>query len=62
MREYQVQIKETLAMTVTVEAESAAQAREIVEKGWKNQDYILDADHFKGVTFTVPSKNRDYER
>jgi hypothetical protein len=61
MKEYQVLIKETLAMTVTVEAESAAQAREIAERNWKNQDYILDADHFKGVTFTSP-KNRDYER
>ena len=61
MKEYQVLIKETLAMTVTVEAENAAQAREIVEKRYKDSDYILDADHFKGVTFTTP-KNRDYER
>ena len=62
MKEYQVLIKETLEMTVTVEAESAAQAKEITERNWKNQDYILDADHFKGVTFTVPQKNREYER
>ena len=62
MKEYQVQIKETLAMTVTVEAESAARAREIVEKRYKDCDYILDADHFQGVVFTVPTKNRDYER
>ena len=61
MKEYQIRITETLAMTVTVEAENAAQAREIVERNYKNSDYILDADHFKGVTFTVP-KNRDYER
>jgi hypothetical protein len=61
MKEYQVQIKETLAMTITVEAENAAQARDLVERAYKNSDYILDADHFQGVTFTVP-KNRDYER
>ena len=61
MKEYDVKIKETLEMTVTVEAESAAQAREIAEQNWKNQDYILDADHFKGVTFTVPTRN-DRER
>ncbi len=61
MKEYQVQIKETLSMTVTVEAESAAQAREIAERNWKNSDYILDDTHFQGVTFTIP-KNRDYER
>jgi len=61
MKEYEIRIQETLAMTVTVEAENAAQARDIAECNWKNGDYILDADHFKGVTFTVP-KNRDYER
>lgn len=36
MKEYQVQIKETFAMTVTVETESAARAREIVERQWKS--------------------------
>ena len=64
MKEYQVPIKEILAMTVTVEAESAAQARDIVEKRYNDSDYILDADHFKGVTFTVtpPQKERGMER
>lgn len=57
MKEYDVKIRETLEMTVTVEAENAAQAREIVERNWKNSDYVLDADHFKGVTFTVPSRS-----
>jgi len=61
MKEYTIRITETLAKAVTVEAENAAQAREIVERQWKNGDYILDADHFQGVTFTLP-KNRDYER
>jgi len=61
MREYTIKIKETLEMTVKIEAENAAQAREIAERNWKNQDYILDADHFKGVTFTsLPIK--EYER
>ena len=57
MKEYQVCIKETLAMTVIVEAASAAQARELVEQNWENSEYILDADHFQGVTFTVPSRS-----
>ena len=56
MKEYKVQIKETLAMTVTVEADNAAQAREIAERNWINSEYILTADHFKGVTFTVPTR------
>ena len=54
MKEYQVQIKELLSMIVTVEAENAIKARKIVEQKWKDGDYILDADHFKGVVFTVP--------
>ena len=64
MKEYQVQNKEVLAMIVTVEAESAAQAREIVEKRYNDSDYILDADHFKGVTFAAipPQKERGMER
>ena len=57
MREYNVLIKETLEMTVTVEAGSAAQAREIVERNWKNSEYVLDAEHFKGVTFTSPTRS-----
>lgn len=61
MKEYDVKIKETLEMTVTVEAENAAQARELVEKNYRNCDYVLDVDHFQGVTFTVP-QNRNYER
>jgi hypothetical protein len=64
MKEFPVRIRETLEMTVTVEAENAAQAREIVEKRYHDSDYILDADHFKGVTFTAspPQKERGMER
>ena len=56
MREYKVQIRELLEMTVTVEAISARQAMEIVEKGHKNSEYILDASHYKGVVFRVPAR------
>ncbi|HCC34785.1 MAG TPA: hypothetical protein DEQ02_03805 [Ruminococcaceae bacterium] len=61
MKEYKVRIRETLEMIVTVEADNAAQAREIVERNWKDSEYVLDAAHFTGVTFTVPSRN-DRER
>jgi len=61
MKEYQVTIRELLEKTVTLEAKTALEARDIVEKGWQNGDYILDADHFKGVTFA--SKHRaEWER
>ena len=63
MKTYHVRIRETLEMLVTVEAESMAQAKQIAEKGYKNSDYILDASHYKGVTFeTLYPKNKDYER
>lgn len=64
MSEFEVTITETLAMTVTVEAESAEQARQMVKDQWRNCEYILDAEHFKGVNFTArkPKRNRDYER
>ena len=57
MKTYKVTITERLQMDVEVEAESALQAREIVERSYKNSEYILDADHFKGVTFTVPARS-----
>ena len=58
MKWYDVLVKETLTMTVPVEAENAAQAREIVERNWKNGDYnILDADHFKSVTVSTKARS-----
>ena len=61
MKEYKVQIMETLIMTVTVEAKNAAHARDIVEKKWNDSEYILDANHFQGVDFTT-IKERSHER
>ena len=61
MKEYPVQIREILAMTVTVEAESIEQVREIVEQRWHDGVYILDADHFQTVSFSS-QKHREYER
>jgi hypothetical protein len=61
MKTYKVTITEKLQMDVKVKAESAAQARDIVERKWKDSEYVLDADHFTDVTFTVP-RSRDYER
>lgn len=52
--EYDVEIVETLRMTVKVEADSRALALEQVEQDWKDEQYILDASHFTGVTFRLP--------
>ena len=51
MREYSVTITETLRKTVTVEAESMAEAEQMVNDAWLNSEYILDADNFVGVEF-----------
>lgn len=53
MDEYDVLIKETLAKTVSVDAESADHARSIVEKRWYDHEYFLDENHLKKVTFTT---------
>ena len=57
MREYEVTITET--PEVAVEAESREEAQQIASDNWKNGDYILDADHFKDVTFRTKGRNRD---
>jgi hypothetical protein len=51
MKTYSVTITETLQKTVEVEASSPEQAEEIVRDKWSDSEYILDADHFKGVEF-----------
>jgi hypothetical protein len=51
MKYYDVRIEEILEMAVTVEADSPGDAEEIVSRGWKNEQYVLDASHFHGVSF-----------
>ena len=58
MKNYTVKITETLQMEVEIEAGSTNEAKEIVEKGWKNSEYILDSEHFKQVNFTVRTAER----
>ncbi len=60
MKTYEVEITETLQMTVEVEARSRQEAERIVAAQWKEAEYILDADSFKGVTFRVVPREREY--
>ncbi len=57
MKTYQVEINETLCMTIEIKAKNAEQAEAIVS--YKNEDYILDADHFTGVDFITREKEMD---
>lgn len=59
MKEYDITIRETLEMTVTVEAESREEARRTVADNWKNGEYILDAESFKDVEFYPRGRSRD---
>ena len=61
MKEYDITIRETLEMTVTVEAASREEDRRMVEERWKNGEYILDADSFKDVEFYPRDRSRDRE-
>lgn len=51
MKTYQVTIAEVLQKTVEVQAGSSAEAEASIGGKWKNSEYILDADDFKGVNF-----------
>ncbi len=53
MKEFNVTITETLRKVVTVEAETEEDAEDIVDAAWHNSEYILEAEDFAGVEFTV---------
>ena len=59
METYQVKIMETLCMTVDIEAKNAQQAEAMVQEAYRKEEYILDAEHFAGVEFTVKKKERE---
>lgn len=60
MKEFDVNIRETLETQVTVEAESEADAMREVERRWKDGEYILDADKFQGVDFWAGSNEDEF--
>lgn len=51
MKEFDINITETLEKTVTVEAESRADAEEKVRQSYYNSEIILDSENFTGVDF-----------
>lgn len=56
MKTYQVEIKETLCITVEIEAENAQQAEAIPQEAYNNEEYILDEEYFAGVEFAAREK------
>lgn len=58
MKEYIIKITETLEKVVIIKAFSEQDAKSKVRTAWKNGDYILDAEDFQGVAFTVCEANK----
>lgn len=50
---YRVEIVETLRKVVEVDAETADDAQEMVEKQYRNCDIVLGYDEYDGVEFKV---------
>jgi len=64
MKSFNVTITEKLQITVEVEANYLHEAEHLAKKNWENGDYLIDAEHFKGVTFRAenPKRSRGYDR
>lgn len=56
-KKYRVHIKETLAKTVEIEAESLIDAMNKVEKKWVDSEIVLTADDFYGAKMTAASND-----
>lgn len=56
MKEFDVKITETLEKTITVEAENREQAEEMIRQAYFDGEYILDADNFTKVDFSVDAE------
>ena len=52
---FEVTIKETLQRVVAVEADSADEAEQTAKGNWLTGDYILGADDFADVEFSIKS-------
>ena len=51
MKKFDVEITETLQRTVTVEAASQEEAERMVDRGWRDGDYVLTDEDYVGVDF-----------
>ena len=62
MKKFDVEITETLQRTVTVEAASQEEAERMVERGWCNGDYVLNAEDYVGVDFKTTGEHELSEK
>lgn len=52
-KDYDVRIREAYEKTVTVQAGSEAEARDIAERRWADEKYKLDDGDFVGADFAI---------
>lgn len=69
MKKFQIEIEEILQHVYEIEAESLDEAISIAEDRYHDQEYVLDAEDYKGVEFreykdeVIKQKNKkDRER
>lgn len=60
MKEFDINIRETLETQVTVEADNEENALREAERRWKDGEYILDADNFQGVDFWEDATGNEF--
>ena len=53
MKQFEIEIRETLSRTLNVMADSEAQAIGKIKEAYFNSSVVLDADDFSGVAFYV---------
>ena len=59
MKEFEIEIREELSRTVTVEAETLGDAIDQVMGVYKNGEIVLDAEDFVSVEFEVKEPDRE---
>lgn len=63
MKEYDVEITETLQRTVKIKANTQAEAEEMVSAAWNREEYVLGAEDFVGADFkAVAARSLDYSK
>ena len=56
MKEFEVEITETLQRTVVIRAGSRAEAEVLAEELWNNEEFVLGAEDFVGAEFSAVSE------
>ena len=62
MKKFEVEITETLQRTVTVEAASQEEAERMVDRGWRDGDYVLTDEDYMGVDFKTTGEHELSEK